>query len=777
MSTDPKSSFVRRALPSLVSAPAAGLAFAILHGLDLIADVPLWQLLVILVVGATAGIVAYEEWGDDCTDAQLFARAAVTMTAVTAVTYATGWGPAMGIGYAFQGAIEVRRSGARAAAPAAFWAVAGIASGQAAIAYGIAPTLIDERLSHGAAVLIALGIALMVLILGAAESQREAVEILLREREERFRSLVENAADAVVLADTTGNLLYASPAAQRVFGFDPRELLGVRGFDFVHPDHLPRAGEYFQAVLSTPGPHPAVELLCRLGDGSYRWLEVRATNRLDDPAVRGVIANVTDVHERRSAEEGLREQTARYETLVGVVSDLGVGFVIIDAHGIRYVNDAMCRINGRTPEELYAMRSFMDLVVPEQRATMVERIGRRLEGQVEPEHYEVTIEHKDGHRVELEVSAKRLTIGGQPQVAGVVTDITERKRAEEALRNETARGEALLGAIADLGVGFAIADDGGVRYVNDAWTRLSGYAREDLLRLPSFAEIVVPEEREQVERRLRERLAGGPSPEHYETAILHRSGRRIDLDVSAKLLHADGKPQVVSMVTDITERKRAEAALKQFIANAAHELRTPLTTLVGVAATLATHRDAMTEEEFRESLLSLKRQGERTGQLIQNLLDLSKVETGKFEVELRPVHLGHATAAALDAVPPPPGKRVEVHVPPDLRVDADPIRLEQVFVNLLTNAYRYGGSTIVVEAARNGDGVRATVSDDGPGIPPDLVRNMFDPFYRGPATQTISGSGLGLAICRALMEMFDGGIEHEAVEPTGARFVLTFRGS
>jgi PAS domain S-box-containing protein len=235
----------------------------------------------------------------------------------------------------------------------------------------------------------------------------------------------------------------------------------------------------------------------------------------------------------------------------------------------------------------------------------------------------------------------------------------------------------------------------------------------------------------------------------------------------------DGRPlRVLGTTQDITERRGAETARSQFIANAAHELRTPLTAIVGLAEIVGGFGRNLTVEQLEDYCQLIRHQGDRVKRLITGLLDLSRMEQGLLPLELRPVALASVARRATDAVPLPDGRCIRVEVDDSLYARADASRLEAVLVNLLRNASLYGGPQVTLEAFASGDGVLLAVSDDGDGVPEDLVPHLFQPFMRGKTATQVEGSGLGLAIARGTVEAMGGSLGHEPVQPRGSRFVI-----
>ncbi|HEX2196656.1 MAG TPA: HAMP domain-containing sensor histidine kinase [Actinomycetota bacterium] len=214
---------------------------------------------------------------------------------------------------------------------------------------------------------------------------------------------------------------------------------------------------------------------------------------------------------------------------------------------------------------------------------------------------------------------------------------------------------------------------------------------------------------------------------------------------------------------------------ERFIANAAHELRTPLTSLLGFVEMLSRARHRLDESKLQTMFDAMTRSGDRLAVLIENLLDLSKLQAGQVKVDIEPVPIDALAREVVASTPPPDGRRVEVEVDDTPVALADRHRLDQVVTNLLTNAYRYGGPNISLSGARRNGDVILSVADDGPGVEDQLVDDLFQPLSRGSTSSTIGGSGLGLAIVKMLVEACGGEIWHEPRQPTGARFCVKLK--
>ncbi|HEX6331190.1 MAG TPA: HAMP domain-containing sensor histidine kinase [Actinomycetota bacterium] len=218
----------------------------------------------------------------------------------------------------------------------------------------------------------------------------------------------------------------------------------------------------------------------------------------------------------------------------------------------------------------------------------------------------------------------------------------------------------------------------------------------------------------------------------------------------------------------ISELQAAEARERRFTSDVAHELRTPLTALVGEAAMLREHLDRMPTDARRPVEL-LVSDVERLRRLVEDLLEISRLDAGRETVESRPVELGALVEATVRSRGWADRVRVERS---DVEVRSDPRRLERIVANLLGNAVEHGGPNVAVHVTRAGGDALVEVADDGPGIPPDRVPHVFERFYKADPSRSGSGSGLGLSIARDQARLLGGDVEVSSEAGAGTRFAL-----
>jgi signal transduction histidine kinase len=218
--------------------------------------------------------------------------------------------------------------------------------------------------------------------------------------------------------------------------------------------------------------------------------------------------------------------------------------------------------------------------------------------------------------------------------------------------------------------------------------------------------------------------------------------------------------------------ERAAEIKANFIALASHELRTPVTTIHGLATTLNKVGDQLNDEQRHELREALERQAGRMAKLVDQLLDLSRLDAEAIEIKPERINVRERLEEIVAAAAADRANDVEVGAPPDLEAAADPSALERIVSNLVTNALRYGAPPVVVWASQTDRHLRVAVEDRGDGVPTQFVPDLFERFTRAAGPERLAGTGLGLAIARSYARAHDGDLVYEEAAPHGARFQL-----
>lgn len=495
---------------------------------------------------------------------------------------------------------------------------------------------------------------------------------------------------------------------------------------------------------------------------------------------------VQDITERKLAVEALAEQRRLYKSVTDNAST--ALFIMDDRQQCVFMNPAAQRLTGFSLDEVRG-RVLHDVIHHTRPDGSHYPLSQcpidRAFPQNDREHGEGVFVHKDGHfyHVAFTASPVRDEQGSPIGTVIEVQDITHRKDAEDRLR----RSEAIYRHLADanlFGVGFGNGR-GGITFVNDEMLRMMGRTRADFeAGHINWMEAIAPEFRETAVRETQRLLHEGRAKGH-ESAFLRPDGGRTPYLAAAALV-TQGEDLHVSIALDLSEIKSAEAALREadrkkdeFLAMLAHELRNPLAPIVTVLELM--RRSAADPERVERLRETMQRQVAHVVRLVDDLMDVSRIKSNKLHLNKGRVELSTVLRDALEVAGPhceELGHRIDVRLPSEsLWLDADRVRLTQVFGNLLTNACKYTlpGGSIWLRAAREADEVVVSVADTGVGIPRDMLSSVFDAFTQVDSTigKSRGGLGIGLSLVKWLVEMHGGVVTAHSDGPgRGSQFLV-----
>ncbi|KQU80716.1 MULTISPECIES: PAS domain-containing protein [unclassified Rhizobacter] len=589
--------------------------------------------------------------------------------------------------------------------------------------------------------------------------------------------------------DLKRDRMYYNERSYQVLDITPRpegmSLDEVRAL--IHPDDLPQVLATAQAALRSDRPVD-MEARYRRPDGSFRYVLTRRVVRRDADGTPiefvGVALDVTEQveHTRRITEMAQRLEIA--------ATAAGLGIWSRDPVTRRAEwNDEMYRIIGRPKERGVPSGAewLGEVVHPDDRAAMARvRDGIRATPEVSMEH-EYRICRPDGEVRWLVDRVRRESRDGRPMLFGITIDVTERVKTEAALRSANER----IGlAVRSVGIGtweWLPRTDTSVW--DDAMFRLRGLEPSD--RVPNEAEraaLVLPEDRERVAAALAESVRTASSAA-YEFRVVWPDGSVHWLASRSTAVH-DASGEVhrhMGVNWDITDARSAESARQEravaqressakseFLARMSHELRTPLNAVLGFAQLLQFDARALTDDH-NHKVEHIAAAGRHLLSLINDVLDLSSLESGNLRLDVRPLALHevvYETLPLVEALAREHG--VTLHADRlQATVFADRIRLRQVLINLLTNGIKYNRrhGRVTLSCTVDATHVTLRVEDTGRGLRADQLPHLFEPFNRlGLENEGIDGTGIGLAVVKALVERMEGSVMASSQPGTGSQF-------
>jgi len=597
---------------------------------------------------------------------------------------------------------------------------------------------------------------------------REAEEKFKTEAE-RFRFLAESSSDILLSVDAQGRYMYVSPSHERLLGRGI-EVLGRSVFEHIHPDDVGYVRCHFEDALKS-GEQVRVEYRYQHPHSGYIWLEsVGQRHDMPGSPLKAVITS-RDITERKRLEEDLRLHSLTLDQIEDrvTVTDL-------DGH-ITYINEKECTMLGRPREELIGQHVSTYGEDPSKGATQEEIIRRtREDGFWRGEVVNYTADGSE-RILDCRTHVVRDQAGQPVALCGIATDITDRKAAESALKESEERFRAFM---ENLPAGIMLIDSATrtIESVNKHTESLFGAAKEQILGNRCHKFICDASEEGCPICDL------GQTIDNSEREIVRQDGSRLPVFKSVTRMSINGREKLLECFVDIADRKKAEAVLieakkqaekankakSEFLANMSHEIRTPLNGIMGMMQVL--QLSELTEEQHEYVDMAIK-SSKRLARLLSDILDLSKIEADKMDIQERAFQLDEVLESVEEVfsqVAMRYGNTIQITSDRNLPewLKGDSTRLTQILFNLAGNAVKYtqnGQVEVQVSLLRRDQpgqcNVLFAVSDNGQGIPEDKLEHVFQTFTQmhdssSPYTRQYQGAGLGLPLVKRLVKLMGG---------------------
>ena len=564
-------------------------------------------------------------------------------------------------------------------------------------------------------------------------------------------------------------------------------------------ESMQRLDEAVRKVQSEGTPYE-IDLEVIRPDGTTSWILARGEAvRNKSGHIIATRGTALDISTMKQAEQKLKESESNFRTLTEAMPQI-VWATNPDGWAT-YTNQQWVAYTGLTLQESYG-HGWNKTFHPDDRKRAWDAWQNAMKTE-DAYSLECRLRRKDGvYRWWLIRSLPLHDENGKIMAwFGTCTDIDEIKRAEAALKISEEKYRSLIASAYD-GV-MIINKDGIIQYANRQIEKLFGYSPDELIG--QDYQVLIPEQDRQSHLGLHDRYVADPSQRKMGTG-LHIFARRKDgsifpADISLNPFESDSELLVNCIVRDITEQRKFEEDRQQllaeektlkeaavnanrvkdeFLSTLSHELRTPLTTILGWSQEVLSKN--MHPEVVNEGLSVIEKSAQAQSQLIDDLLDVSRIQAGKMSLDIRVIDLVEVLELAVASARIPAEKKslqIEMALSvSSCKVSADPIRLQQVFWNLLTNAIKFtprGGKIFVKLNVIDGDQAQVQITDTGMGIKPEFLGHIFERFNQADSstTRTFGGLGLGLAIVKSLVEMQKGTVKVKSDgEGKGACFTV-----
>lgn len=606
-------------------------------------------------------------------------------------------------------------------------------------------------------------------------NERKKMLESIHESELQFQRIIESLPYAISISTFEGTMLYMNPKGIELFELN-KAIINTKSLTqnlWINPEDRK---DYIQKI-KTNGVVKNYEMHLRAYSGKELWtlgsgIEITYNNQ------SCILASQYDMTERKKILDKLEESEELHRLMFNISQE---AIAIVQDYRFIYFNPVMKELTGYSDQELLEL-NLLDIAYPDDRDMVTSNYQKRINGQEVEHRYQFRIIGKDKSVRWISISGSQLIWKGKPSLFYFFNDITEQLTAIEKLSQSEEKYRLIAENASDV-IWIANITHGKFTYVSPAIKMLRGFTVEEALS-QSFSDVLVPESLEiinqAISRDLPLFLAAPEKPNSYitQTQQFCKDGSIIWIEIATKYrFNAVGEIEVVGISRNIEERKKMEAELRElnatkdkFFSIIAHDLRGPFSLVVGLSEIMADEAFKLSIEEFRQNSQTLYQTASSTYNLLENLLEWSRLQRGLSTLKQETINL-ESFINNLNETTSEIAKKKSVKIITEilspLELQADPNMLHSILRNLVTNAIKFtnpGGVVTIRIIQQDHNYTLFSISDTGIGMSPDMIKNLFriDVNTCRPGTNGEPSTGLGLLLCKEFIEKHGGKIWAES---------------
>ena len=605
----------------------------------------------------------------------------------------------------------------------------------------------------------------------------------LKGSENKFRTLFNHASDAIGIYDLDGQFMEVNQTACEILGYDRAEMLRMAPMEVDVPEYAAKIPALIKEV--SQNGHKISETIISRKDSSTFPAEMSSC-LIDYGGIPAILSSVRDITERKKTEEALQDSEEKFRSMF---QHSAAGMAVFSSDGdILQVNPSLWQFLGYSKDELLQLSAF-DPIHPDDREDVRSFFEELVLGKRQFFHFEKRFVHKDGSIVWGHASAVLLHSSRNNSfcVLALVQDITERKNAEVALKASEKKYFTIVEKGNDA---IIIVQDDLIKYENKKAKELFGYTKEEIIGKSPY-EYIAKEDRKRVLEFATKLQIEGKIPNKFEFYAISKDGKKVPIEANFSLIEYEGKPAVMAIDRDMTEHKinekiliektKAEAsnhAKSEFLASMSHDLRTPLNAIIGFSEMLNMQDFGPLNEKQQRYVGNVLNSGKYLLSLINDILDLSKVEAHKMELYIEEFSIPDVIDEVISTlVTLASNKNINLIDNVDtvlIKMNADKKIFKQILYNFVSNSIKYTpeNGTVTIEAYSVDNSIIINIIDNGIGISNENMKELFQPYQQinNLETREQLGTGLGLTLVKKFVELHGGEIWVDSEVGKGSTF-------